>query len=793
MTRALKNLFRKGEGNLIKILCLGVGMAIGLVMLAEVIFERSYDNFIPRLEDTYIIQENYKQKGTDWRNHSQVSGAIAPGIKRYCPEVEAATRFTLLNEEMLMQTAEQQTVRVNAYLCDSSFFEIFPRKILMGENPHTGLEKPNNAYISTRLLETLGKDIIGKQLTWKVFPNFHVTVVGVFEDFPENTHLPKIDMAVSLPTIGQIMGDGSNNWFGNDRYSGYVRLHPGTDPKALDVNIKHMLYTNAPMEEIEKSGAQFYLNLYPVNKLFSSSDYNRIMNIVFLAFALIMLAVATLNYILLVISSMVKRAKSIATYRCYGAGNKEIYRMILSESILHCFIALILAILIIFGLRDFLQEQMAHSLQALFPLPTLLVCLAVVVAVALLCGIMPGWLYTRIPVTYAYRRYTESKRQWKLALLFVQFMLTTFFVCLLVVIGLQYQKLTNYQTGFEYKNVLYASLSGTKNMERERCIQELKKLPNVEGVTWGYQEMFYHCSGNNVYDPATGAEFMNIADLYDVGADYHKVFDIPIIEGSGFTTEIGDTVSRQVMVSRKFVKEMERLAGWKGSPIGKQVCISEHSDRGEQFTVCGVYEEIHLGSQVAEDFDERPTVMFYGKKPNFLLYVRLKDMTPEAFREVQDVVNRTMPSQDKQVYSLNMEMQNLYTMLLHVRNSVLFTGLCILFIALIGLTAYLRDEVNRRRAELAIRIIHGASIKSIQQLFLRSLLRTALPAILIGTLIAVILSQKLLELFAVKIELTWYLFTSCILLVLLVIVSFSVLLIHNKARMNPTKNLQTEQ
>ena len=56
MKRALQNLFRKGEGNLTKILCLGVGIAIGLVMLAEVIFERSYDNFIPHLEDTYIIQ-----------------------------------------------------------------------------------------------------------------------------------------------------------------------------------------------------------------------------------------------------------------------------------------------------------------------------------------------------------------------------------------------------------------------------------------------------------------------------------------------------------------------------------------------------------------------------------------------------------------------------------------------------------------------------------------------------------------------------------------------------------------
>ena len=80
-----------------------------------------------------------------------------------------------------------------------------------------------------------------------------------------------------------------------------------------------MLYTNAPMEELERSGSQFYLNLKPVNTIFLSSEYNRIMNIVFLAFAFIMLAVAVLNYILLVVSSVVKRAKSIATYRCYGA------------------------------------------------------------------------------------------------------------------------------------------------------------------------------------------------------------------------------------------------------------------------------------------------------------------------------------------------------------------------------------------------------------------------------------------------------------------------------------------
>lgn len=790
MKRALQNLFRKGEGNLTKILCLGVGMAIGLVMLAEVIFERSYDNFIPHLEDTYIIQENYKHQGNDWKNHNTVSGAIAPGIKRYCPEVEAATRFTILNEDLLLTTDDQRTIKGNAYLCDSSFFEVFPRKILMGEAPRTGLEKANNAYISAKLLKVLGNDIIGKQLTWKIFPDFHLTVVGVFEDFPENTHLPKIDIAVALPTIGQIMGDGRNNWLGNDRYSGYIRLRPGTDPQTLEPNIKHMLYTNAPMEELERSGSQLYLNLKPVSKIFLSSEYNRIMNIVFLIFAFIMLAVAVLNYILLVVSSVVKRAKSIATYRCYGAESKDIYRMILAESALHCFIALILAVLIVFGLQDFLQEQMGHSLRALFSPTALVLCLMVVIAVAVICGVMPSYIYTRIPVTYAYRRYTENKRQWKLGLLFVQFMLTTFFVCLLTVIGLQYQALTNYRTGFEYKNILYTSLSGTQNVERERCIQELKRLPNVSGVTWGYQEMFMKCSGNNVYDPQNDKEYMNIADMYDVGPDYHKVFSIPILEGTGFTTELGDSVSQEVMVSRSFIDKMEKLAGWTGSPIGKQVFITEH--QGRPYTICGVYEEIHLGSQVAEDFDDRPTVMFYNTHPNHLLYIRLKEMGPEQIKEIQDIVSRTMPSQEKHVYSLDLEMANQYNMLLHVRNSILFVGLCILVIALIGLIAYIRDEVNRRRSEIAIRIIHGAQVKDVQLIFLKDILKIAIPAVLIGTAFALFASNRLLELFAFKINLTGYIFGGCILVVLIIMLILSTSMIWKAARSNPINNLRTE-
>ena len=49
------------------------------------------------------------------------------------------------------------------------------------------------------------------------------------------------------------------------------------------------------------------------------------------------------------------------------------------------------------------------------------VLLGVCAAVFLATGLVPGILFARIPVTSAFRRSRESRRIWKLSLLFLQF------------------------------------------------------------------------------------------------------------------------------------------------------------------------------------------------------------------------------------------------------------------------------------------------------------------------------------------------------------------------------------
>ena len=71
---ALRSLFKKGRSNGIKILSLGVGLAMGLVLISKCCFERSFDKFYPDSDRIYRLHENIIRDG-EYKSYGQVSGA----------------------------------------------------------------------------------------------------------------------------------------------------------------------------------------------------------------------------------------------------------------------------------------------------------------------------------------------------------------------------------------------------------------------------------------------------------------------------------------------------------------------------------------------------------------------------------------------------------------------------------------------------------------------------------------------------------------------------------------------
>ena len=129
---------------------------------------------------------------------------------------------------------------------------MFPYRILAG-NPKKTLSQPNYCMIPQSIAEKLGGDVIGKKVYYNKRGNLALTIGGIYEDIPLNTRLHDLEVLVSMSTLPQVTWDGRENWVGNDRYLGYVRLAKGITPDDLKLQIQKMKHDNLPVDELKKA------------------------------------------------------------------------------------------------------------------------------------------------------------------------------------------------------------------------------------------------------------------------------------------------------------------------------------------------------------------------------------------------------------------------------------------------------------------------------------------------------------------------------------------------------------
>lgn len=75
---ALRSLNKRGQHNILKIASLSIGMAVGLLLIAKVWFERSYDDFYPDSERVWQVYEFAEMDGK-YMELPSVSGGVVIG------------------------------------------------------------------------------------------------------------------------------------------------------------------------------------------------------------------------------------------------------------------------------------------------------------------------------------------------------------------------------------------------------------------------------------------------------------------------------------------------------------------------------------------------------------------------------------------------------------------------------------------------------------------------------------------------------------------------------------------
>ncbi|WP_443908237.1 ABC transporter permease, partial [Prevotella sp.] len=232
---------------------------------------------------------------------------------------------------------------------------------------------------------------------------------------------------------------------------------------------------------------------------------------------------------------------------------------------------------------------------------------------------------------------------------------------------------------------------------------------------------------------------------------------------------------------------------WKDGVVGKQITCTGHDEN--IFTICGVSKNIRWGAAVEtgdDGMNEFPDLYFYSVKPAYYMLVKFNKLKDESLSELQSKVQAMYPNNKVIVKNYASELANQYASQLNFRNGILVAGIVTMIIALFGLVGYTSDEVNRRRKEIAIRKVNGAKVKDILRIFLKDIMKMALPCIIVGDIGAWLIARQWLMSFSEKITITPLLFI-CVTILLLVIIALSVIInCYKVANSNPVKYLKDE-
>ena len=771
---------------LIKVLSLSIGLSVGIVLIAKVFFELSYDSFYKDIDRVYTIRNYYSQHG-DEHDYGQVSGAVPVGFMEEVPGIEVGTRTTYVFNGDTYLDEDGNKLKATLVCADTCFFKVFDRPILAGD-PVKALGKWGGVMVSRSFAEKLGglQECIGKQIANADMDGLKMTIEGVFEDFPKNGSLD-YDILLSMDTYGKRSTD---NWLGNDRYKGYVKLAPGIDPNTLSDAIRKMQEAHQPLEQMEAQGISMRYFLSPFSTMHTSSPKVKTQVILLSIIAALLIIISLLNYILIVISSMVKRSKEVGVRKCYGAEGKHIYWMLTKESLLHMSLSLVIAAIIIFAGRGIVENLLGVPFQTLLVPQSIVAIAAVLLLVLVISIVVPAELYQRIPVLAAIKNHTENSRRWKLSLIGVQVLINVFLVVMMLIIGSQYQKVSNADTGYDYKNLYYFDLFDGDRHAQVRAVETLNRLPEVSGVAASYNLPYAGSNGDNVYLPEDDRELFNIADQYECSEGFYDLMGIEFLEGRA------PRDSSEIVVDEKFVKKIAEFTDWSDGAVGKQVFITGHGGNGMMgkgyFTISGVYKSYLIGN--LQDVDERPGALFYGEigsmahwMPHILFKVR-----PDALEKVRGALNEALPDKEINIVSYAEEMRAAYADSKKMRNTMALGVVFSLLIALLGLIGFIKDESLRRSKEMAVRKINGATTRNILSIFAKDIMKLSAVMAVIACAAAFFVAHKWLEQFAEKVSLNPLYFIGGAALTLLIVLSVVVLNCLKIARANPVDSLKNE-
>ncbi len=800
---AFRFLFKSRGNNITRIISLSLGLFIGLLIFSYVTYDLTYDRFIPDRERVFQMWSRSNLSGLSDMQYAPV----APSMLEEMPQLEAATRIR--NQGWQSFDYGDEVFDAIMILVDTCFFDVLDYGVVKG-NPHEIFLDGNNIMISESLAEKLfdGKDPVGEMLMQD--NRLPLTIMGVFRDIPLNTHLGQFDVLGSVESRIISLGNG---WGGGDSYPTYVKLHKGVGIGEIEMQLDDFFDRHGLTDSMKEWGQTYFF--VPITQAYTTGNTIMQIAMILALIAFVTLFIACMNYVLISISMLIKRGKTIAMLKVNGARRKDVFAIFLVETFLILLVSVMLAVFVIFCVERPLESMLMIPISELFAWERIWTPLLVILGIFLFAGIVPARIFASIPVSIAFRGTPSNRRRWKQILIFIQLVCATFAITFLIINVRQYSHISNSDYGYNRHNLALTSLRGTPDAITSYK-SELLSMPEVEGVGIGYDLPIWNFSGQPAFDEITG-ELLFSCRIGIIDYDYIPVMGMEIVEGRNFMpADAGD----KVIVNEKYVE----MRGWTDNPIGKHISDSPdpgHSGTGgilaNGYTIVGVVKNFWVGDTGSipplvyhniNEYTANPEAASSSRYSTILLgtmtnpegvynsgYLMMRLNTIDDGTK-ERLTQKIQSFSDEESFEVQFYETLVYNRLAYerqFRNSIILASIVTLFIALMGLIGYLGDEIRRRAKEIAIRKVNGAGRGDIILLIARDAAIVTLPAVVVGVTGSYFVGSIWMQMFQQKAGLPWWIFVCGGVAVILIVYVTELVKTWRTAGNNPVKMINNEQ
>ena len=758
----------KNRGNsLVRLLSLSLGMAVALLVFSYVGFNMSFNSFFPDKERVYQVWIKSPQFGI---SDKQVR-PLAPNLVADMSQVEAAVHF--IEVEKVFGTTDN-LMTAKALETNSTFFDVLDFGVLSGD-AHRILSSEGAAADEVMISERLARkmfgdeDPLGKKLGLMV-------VAGVFTTPPANQSIGDFDILEYLP-----YDSDDEVWTGQDSYSTFIKLRPGADIAEVEAAMPAFLEKHGIAEHCKEWQETFYFAPL-ASTIYVGSDVRQ-MQALYATIAFIALVVPCLNYVLLTISALAKRSRTIATMKCNGASRSGVFGMLLVETMLLLAASVVVAAVAIFCLRGEIFELFGYEVADLFAPRRMWIPVLVCLAGFAVAGIIPAVLFSLVSIDYAFRRGGDNRSLWKKTLLFVQVAATVAVVIFLFVTARQASHVVNADYGYKFDRLMAAQLS-TKIGDASVIADKLRSLPFVENAGMSAQSPLEGYSGMPCVDEQGNLLFSCRWEIID--HNYIPSMQMNILQGRNFFATDG---ADKAIVNERYVE----MRGWEDSPIGKII----YDGSGQSFEIVGVVADFRmLSTGVVEPIVMHTVPYVSDMAPGYnavVLYnILLDEVNAGNVTALEEAVSSVNDGyfKHKLVYYRDW-VEHTFADVRAMRNGMVVVAVVVLLIALIGLIGYIQGEMVRRSKEIAVRRVCGAKVGDVLAVLGVRLLWMVLPAAVCGIVLAVWWNKEWLSTLAqMRCDVPLWIYIFGALLVLAVVYSVQLLLSLRAASANPVDTIK---